>query len=119
VLNAWAMSIVLFGALTAVFGWQVLPFLLIQAAYGASLMESVNYLEHYGLLLSPLYRGDPNATRTPSCSIVTRALLVDESSANQQQAADDQHPDGKRQRQPHAQVAGDQQRHRCQIADGD
>ncbi len=50
VLNAWMMSIVLFGALTAVFGWQVLPFLLIQAAYGASLLESVNFLEHYGLL---------------------------------------------------------------------
>ena len=31
VLNAWPMSIVLFGALTAVFGWRVLPFLLIQA----------------------------------------------------------------------------------------
>jgi alkane 1-monooxygenase len=50
VLNAWMMSIVLFGALTAVFGWQVLPFLIIQGVYGASLLESVNYLEHYGLL---------------------------------------------------------------------
>ncbi|TDK88041.1 alkane 1-monooxygenase [Mycobacterium paragordonae] len=50
VLNAWLMSVVLFGALTAVFGWQVLPFLIIQAAYGASLLESVNFLEHYGLL---------------------------------------------------------------------
>ncbi|VBA59677.1 alkane 1-monooxygenase [Mycobacterium attenuatum] len=50
VLNAWVMSIVLFGGLTAVFGWQVLPFLIIQAFFGASLLESVNYLEHYGLL---------------------------------------------------------------------
>jgi alkane 1-monooxygenase len=50
VLNAWIMSITLFGALTAVFGWQVLPFLIIQGIYGASLLESVNYLEHYGLL---------------------------------------------------------------------
>lgn len=50
VLNAWLMSVVLFGALAAIFGWQVLPFLLIQAAYGASLLESVNFLEHYGLL---------------------------------------------------------------------
>jgi len=50
VLNAWLMSIVLFGALTAIFGWQVLPFLLVQAVYGASLLESVNFLEHYGLL---------------------------------------------------------------------
>ena len=38
VLNAWIMSIVLFGALTAAFGWRVLPFLLIQAVYGASLL---------------------------------------------------------------------------------
>ncbi|GJO30404.1 alkane 1-monooxygenase [Mycobacterium marinum] len=50
VLNAWIMSVVLFGALTAVFGWQVLPFLIIQGLFGASLLESVNYLEHYGLL---------------------------------------------------------------------
>ncbi|WP_241010649.1 alkane 1-monooxygenase [Mycobacterium camsae] len=50
VLNAWIMSIVLFATLTAAFGWQVLPFLIIQAAYGASLLESVNFLEHYGLL---------------------------------------------------------------------
>ncbi|MFV8320771.1 alkane 1-monooxygenase [Mycobacterium sp. 23] len=50
VLNAWVMSVVLFGVLTVAFGWQVLPFLIIQAAYGASLLESVNYLEHYGLL---------------------------------------------------------------------
>ncbi|MGB2948033.1 MAG: alkane 1-monooxygenase [Rhodococcus sp. (in: high G+C Gram-positive bacteria)] len=50
VLNAWLMSVVLFGALTAVFGVSILPFLLIQAVYGFSLLETVNYLEHYGLL---------------------------------------------------------------------
>lgn len=50
VLNAWAMSIVLWGVLAAVFGWQVLPFLVIQAVYGFSLLETVNYLEHYGLM---------------------------------------------------------------------
>jgi alkane 1-monooxygenase len=49
VLNAWAMSAVLFAALTAVFGLRVLPFLLIQAL-GFALLEVVNYLEHYGLL---------------------------------------------------------------------
>ncbi|MGK2877812.1 MAG: alkane 1-monooxygenase [Solirubrobacterales bacterium] len=48
--NAWLMSIVLFGALTAVFGWVVLPYLLIQAVLGFTLLEVVNYLEHYGLL---------------------------------------------------------------------
>jgi alkane 1-monooxygenase len=35
--------------LTDVFGWKVLPFLLLQALYGSSLLEVVNYLEHYGL----------------------------------------------------------------------
>ncbi|WP_282779078.1 alkane 1-monooxygenase [Nocardia sp. CC201C] len=50
VLNAWLMSVVLWGALAAVFGPMVLPFLVIQAVYGSSLLETVNYLEHYGLL---------------------------------------------------------------------
>ncbi len=48
VLQAWAMTIVLFAVLTAVFGLVVLPFLLLQAL-GFSLLEVVNYLEHYGL----------------------------------------------------------------------
>ena len=50
VLNAWAMTVVLFGGLTVAFGIEVLPWLLLQAAVGASLLEVVNYLEHYGLL---------------------------------------------------------------------
>jgi alkane 1-monooxygenase len=50
VLTAWALTVVLFTALTAVFGWAVLPFLVVQAVFGFSLLEVVNYLEHYGLL---------------------------------------------------------------------
>ncbi|AXL49453.1 alkane 1-monooxygenase [Paraburkholderia caffeinilytica] len=49
VLHSWAMTAVLWGAAIALFGKTVIPFLLIQAAYGASLLEVVNYLEHYGL----------------------------------------------------------------------
>ncbi|WP_018331292.1 alkane 1-monooxygenase [Actinomycetospora chiangmaiensis] len=49
ILIAWAMTIVLFGALIAVFGLAVLPWLLVQAFVGFSLLEVVNYLEHYGL----------------------------------------------------------------------
>ncbi len=49
-LNAWAMTFALFTALTVAFGPIVLPFLLAQAVIGASLLEVVNYLEHYGLL---------------------------------------------------------------------
>ncbi|MFI1914110.1 alkane 1-monooxygenase [Nocardia sp. NPDC020380] len=50
VLNAWLMSVVLWGALIAAFGVSVLPYLVIQAVYGFTLLETVNYLEHYGLL---------------------------------------------------------------------
>ena len=50
VVNSWLMSLVLWGALVAVFGWRVLPFLLVQAVVGIGLLEVVNYLEHYGLL---------------------------------------------------------------------
>ncbi len=51
------MSVVLWGAVLAVFGWVALPFLLIQAVYGFSLLEVVNYLEHYGLLRRTLPDG--------------------------------------------------------------
>ncbi len=50
ILNAWAMTVGLYVVLIAVFGWVVLPYLLIQSFVGASLLEVVNYLEHYGLL---------------------------------------------------------------------
>ena len=48
-LIAWSMTVVLFVVLTAVFGWSVWPWLAIQAVVGFSLLEVVNYLEHYGL----------------------------------------------------------------------
>ncbi|MGH2912747.1 MAG: alkane 1-monooxygenase [Solirubrobacteraceae bacterium] len=50
ILNAWLMSVVLFAGLAVAFGAVVLPYLLIQAVVGFSLLEVVNYLEHYGLL---------------------------------------------------------------------
>jgi alkane 1-monooxygenase len=50
VLNAWLMSVILFAAVIVAFGVQVIPFLVIQAVFGFSLLEVVNYLEHYGLL---------------------------------------------------------------------
>jgi alkane 1-monooxygenase len=49
-LQAWAMTLVLYAALCAGLGLQVLPFLLVQALYGISMLEVVNYIEHYGLL---------------------------------------------------------------------
>jgi alkane 1-monooxygenase len=50
VLNAWVMTVVLFGGLVAWFGWAVVPWLAVQAVLGFSLLEVVNYIEHYGLL---------------------------------------------------------------------
>lgn len=50
VLNAWLMTVVLFAGVVAVLGIGVLPFLIGQAVFGFSLLEVVNYLEHYGLL---------------------------------------------------------------------
>jgi alkane 1-monooxygenase len=50
ILSAWAMTVALFAVLAAVFGAGVLPFLALQAVVGFSLLEVVNYLEHYGLL---------------------------------------------------------------------
>jgi alkane 1-monooxygenase len=49
ILSAWTMTVALFAALTLAFGTVVLPYLLIQAVLGFSLLEVVNYLEHYGL----------------------------------------------------------------------
>jgi alkane 1-monooxygenase len=50
ILGAWAMSVGLFAGLIAAFGVEIAPYLAIQAVFGFSLLEIVNYLEHYGLL---------------------------------------------------------------------
>ena len=50
VLNAWLMSLVLWAALVAWLGPVIVPYLLIQAVVGFSLLEVVNYMEHYGML---------------------------------------------------------------------
>jgi alkane 1-monooxygenase len=63
ILNAWAMTLVLYVVLIAVFGWVVLPYLLIQSVVGASLLEVVNYLEHYGLMRQKREDGRYERTR--------------------------------------------------------
>ena len=50
VLNAWLMSAVLWGALVAWLGLAITPYLVVQAVVGLSLLEVVNYMEHYGML---------------------------------------------------------------------
>jgi alkane 1-monooxygenase len=57
ILNAWAMSLGLFAALIAIFGWGVAPWLAVQGLIAFSLLEVVNYLEHYGLLRQKLPDG--------------------------------------------------------------
>jgi len=79
ILNAWAMSVVLFGGLAIVFGPVVLPYLLIQAVVGFSLLEVVNYLEHYGLLRGRREDGRYERTRPEhswnSNNVVSNVLL--------------------------------------------
>ncbi|KZF16000.1 MULTISPECIES: alkane 1-monooxygenase [Rhodococcus] len=50
IVQAWAFSVGMFAILIAVFGWQIFPWLLLQAFAGISFLEAANYLEHYGLL---------------------------------------------------------------------
>ncbi|MFE7647364.1 alkane 1-monooxygenase [Streptomyces phaeoluteigriseus] len=50
VLTAWSLTVLLFAVLCLAFGPVVLPYLLLQAVLGFCLLETVNYLEHYGLL---------------------------------------------------------------------
>src|SRR5438045_1345028 len=48
-LQNWALTLALYAGLALWLGPMVLPFLLLQALYGSSLLETVNYIEHYGL----------------------------------------------------------------------
>lgn len=50
VLNAWLMSAVLWGVMIWWLGLGILPYLVLQAVIGFSLLEVVNYMEHYGML---------------------------------------------------------------------
>jgi alkane 1-monooxygenase len=58
VLNAWLMSALLWGALIAWLGVGITPYLIVQALVGLSLLEVVNYMEHYGMLRQKVGVGD-------------------------------------------------------------
>jgi alkane 1-monooxygenase len=79
VLNAWLMSVVLWAVLLVVFGIGILPYLLIQAAVGITLLEIVNYLEHYGMLRRKEHTGRWERVRPShswnSNNIATNVLL--------------------------------------------
>ncbi len=55
--NAWIFSVVLWGGLMVAFGWEILPYLVLQGIAGIWLLESVNYLEHYGMKRQKLETG--------------------------------------------------------------
>ena len=58
VLNAWLMTVILLIVLVVAFGPVVVPYFLLQAAFGSLLLfEAVNYLEHYGLARQSLPNG--------------------------------------------------------------
>jgi alkane 1-monooxygenase len=82
VLNAWLMSVALWGGLVVWLGIEILPFLVLQAIVGFSLLEVVNYMEHYGMLRQKVGAGDRQRYErvTPSHSwnsnnIATNVLL--------------------------------------------
>jgi len=79
ILNAWAMSVVLYAVLAVAFGPVVLPYLLIQSVFGFSLLEVVNYLEHYGLMRQKRPDGRYERTRPEhswnSNSVASNVLL--------------------------------------------
>lgn len=51
VLQPALITIVLYGALIAAFGWVMLPYLFLQSFWGwFGILTSANYVEHYGLL---------------------------------------------------------------------
>ena len=62
------MTVGLFAALAIAFGPVVLPYLLLQAVLGFSLLEVVNYLEHYGLLRAAARRTAATSAAVPEHS---------------------------------------------------
>ena len=57
VINAWLISLTLFTVLAVWFGAVVLPWLAGQAIIGFCLLETINYVEHYGLRRQKLPNG--------------------------------------------------------------
>ena len=79
-LQGWAITAGFVGLTTAVCGTtRAIPFLLAQGAYGASLLEVINYIEHYGLLRQKDENGKYERTKPEhswnSNHIVTNLVL--------------------------------------------
>jgi alkane 1-monooxygenase len=79
ILQSWSMTVALFGLFVTVRGVTILPYLLLQALVAIVTLETVNYVEHYGLLRQ---RRDARRYERPqprhswnSDSLVTNILL--------------------------------------------
>jgi alkane 1-monooxygenase len=57
-LQAGAMTLVMYTALLALFGWPMVPVLAVVAFWGAFQLTSANYIEHYGLMRQKLPNGE-------------------------------------------------------------
>lgn len=57
-LQAGAMTVVLYTALIAIFGLPMVPVLAVVAFWGAFQLTSANYIEHYGLMRQKLPNGE-------------------------------------------------------------
>ncbi len=78
-LQGWAISAGVLGAAAVVGGRRSIPFLAGQAAYGASLLEVINYIEHYGLMRQKDANGKYERTKPEhswnSNQVVTNLVL--------------------------------------------
>lgn len=78
-LQGWALTIVLYVVAVVWFGPVALPVLIVQSVIGFSMLEVINYIEHYGLLRGTLANGKPERVRPEhswnSNHIVTNVLL--------------------------------------------
>lgn len=63
ILQAGAVTALLYGTLIALFGLPMIPLLLAIAFWGAFQLTSANYIEHYGLLRKKLANGRYEQTR--------------------------------------------------------
>jgi len=58
ILQAGAMTVVLYTTLIAMFGWSMVPVMAVVAFWGAFQLTSANYIEHYGLMRQKLPSGE-------------------------------------------------------------
>jgi alkane 1-monooxygenase len=79
ILNAWLITLALFTVLSVWFGPVVLPWLIGQAIVGFCLLETDNYMEHYGLRRQKLPSGRYERIRPAhswnSSTVITNVLL--------------------------------------------